>query len=87
MRCGRPVRCRAHDAVPLFRHEARLSGSEGVWCKFVAVSETSSRPEGRRAKKTGDAAFQQAKADVEARVAELDRTVKALQSKIKAGTD
>ena len=38
-------------------------------------------------KKAGEAAFQQAKADVEARVAEFDKSVKAIQSKIKAGTD
>ena len=34
-------------------------------------------------KKAGEAAFQQAKADVEARVAEFDTAVKAVQSKIK----
>jgi hypothetical protein len=33
-------------------------------------------------KKAGEAAFQQAKADVEARGAEFDRAVKAIQSKI-----
>ena len=38
-------------------------------------------------KKAGEAAFQQAKADVEARVAEYDRSVKAIQSKIEAGID
>ena len=36
-------------------------------------------------KKTGEAAFQQAKADVEARIAEFDKSVKAIESKIKAG--
>jgi len=35
-------------------------------------------------KKTGEAAFQQAKADVEARIAEFDKSVKAIESKIKA---
>jgi hypothetical protein len=34
-------------------------------------------------KKAGEAAFQQAMADVEARVAEFDTAVKAVQSKIK----
>ena len=34
-------------------------------------------------KKTGEAAFQQAKADVEARIAEFDKSVKAIESKIK----
>ena len=34
-------------------------------------------------KKAGEAAFQQAKADVEARIAEFDRSVKAIESKIK----
>jgi hypothetical protein len=38
-------------------------------------------------KRAGEAAFQQTKADVEARVAEFDRSVKAIQSKIKAGID
>jgi hypothetical protein len=38
-------------------------------------------------KKAGEAAFQQAKADVEARIADFDRSVKAIESKIKAGTD
>ena len=38
-------------------------------------------------KKAGDATFQQAKADVEARVAEFDSSVKAIQSKIKTGVD
>jgi predicted nucleic acid-binding Zn-ribbon protein len=38
-------------------------------------------------KKAGEAAFQQAKADVEARVAEFDKSVKAIQSKIKTGVD
>ena len=35
-------------------------------------------------KKTGEAAFQQAKAEVEARIAEFDKSVKAIESKIKA---
>lgn len=35
-------------------------------------------------KKAGDAVFQQAKADVDARIAEFDRSVKAIASKIKA---
>jgi hypothetical protein len=35
-------------------------------------------------KKTGESAFQQAKADVEARIAEFGRSVKAIESKIKA---
>lgn len=34
-------------------------------------------------KKTGEAAFQQAKADVEARIAEFDKSVKAIESRIK----
>lgn len=38
-------------------------------------------------KTAGEASFQQAKADVEARIAELEKSVKAIQSKIKAGTD
>lgn len=36
-------------------------------------------------KKTSETAFQQAKADVDARIAEFDRSVKAIESKIKAG--
>ncbi|MEP7310701.1 MAG: hypothetical protein ABJA98_34815 [Acidobacteriota bacterium] len=35
-------------------------------------------------KQAGEAAFQQAKADVEARIAEFDKSVKAMESKIKA---
>ena len=35
-------------------------------------------------KKAGEAAFQQTKADVEARIAEFDKSVKAIESKIKA---
>ena len=35
-------------------------------------------------KKAGEAAFQQAKADVEARIAEFEKSVKAIESKIKA---
>jgi predicted nucleic acid-binding Zn-ribbon protein len=35
-------------------------------------------------KKAGETAFQQAKADVEARIAEFERSVKAIESKIKA---
>jgi hypothetical protein len=38
-------------------------------------------------KKAGEAAFEQAKTDVEARIAEFDRSVKAIESKIKARTD
>jgi predicted nucleic acid-binding Zn-ribbon protein len=38
-------------------------------------------------KKAGEAAFEQAKADVEARLAEFDKSVKAIESKIKAGTN
>ncbi len=34
-------------------------------------------------KNAGEAAFQQAKADVEARIAEFDKSVKAIESKIK----
>ncbi len=34
-------------------------------------------------KATGDAAFERAKADVEARIAEFDKSVKAIESKIK----
>jgi hypothetical protein len=36
-------------------------------------------------KKASEASFQQAKADVEARVAEFDQSVKAIESRIKAG--
>ena len=35
-------------------------------------------------KKVGETAFQQAKADVEARIAEFEKSVKAIESKIKA---
>ena len=35
-------------------------------------------------KKAGEAAFQQAKVDVEARIAEFDQSVQAIESKIKA---
>jgi len=35
-------------------------------------------------KKASETAFQQAKADVEARIAEFDKSVKAIESKIKA---
>lgn len=35
-------------------------------------------------KKTGEAAFQQAKADVEARIADFEKSVKAIEAKIKA---
>jgi len=35
-------------------------------------------------KKTGEAAFQQATADVNARIAEFEKSVKAIESKIKA---
>ena len=38
----------------------------------------------RELKKAGEAAFQQAKADVEARLAEFEKSVKAIESKIKA---
>ena len=38
----------------------------------------------RELTKAGEAAFQQAKADVEARIAEFEKTVKAIESKIKA---
>jgi hypothetical protein len=38
-------------------------------------------------KKAGEAAFQQAKADVEVRIAEFDRSVKAIQSKINEALD
>jgi hypothetical protein len=38
-------------------------------------------------KKAGEGAFQQAKVDVEARIAEFDRSVKAIQSKIKEEID
>ena len=38
-------------------------------------------------KKASEASFQQAKADVEARVAEFDQSVKAIQSRIKAGRE
>ena len=38
----------------------------------------------RELKTTGEAAFQQAKADVDARIAEFEKSVKALESKIKA---
>jgi chaperonin cofactor prefoldin len=38
----------------------------------------------RELKTTGQDAFQQAKADVEARIAEFEKTVKAIESKIKA---
>jgi hypothetical protein len=38
----------------------------------------------RELKKAGDASFQQAKSDVEARIADLGKAVKALESKIKA---
>jgi len=34
-------------------------------------------------KKAGDAAYQQAKADVDARIAEFDKSVKAIESRIK----
>ena len=36
----------------------------------------------RELKTAGEAAFQQAKADVEARIAEFEKTVKAIESKI-----
>jgi hypothetical protein len=36
-------------------------------------------------KQAGEAAFEQAKADVDARIAEFDKSVKAIESKIKAG--
>ena len=35
-------------------------------------------------KKAGDAAFQQAKADVDTRIAKFEKSVKAIESKIKA---
>jgi hypothetical protein len=35
-------------------------------------------------KKAGEAAFEQAKTDVEARIAEFEKSVKAIESKIKA---
>lgn len=38
----------------------------------------------RELKKAGETAFQQAKTDVEARIAELSKAVKAIESKIKA---
>jgi hypothetical protein len=38
-------------------------------------------------KKAGEAAFQQAKVDVEVRIAEFDRSVTAIQSKITEGID
>jgi F0F1-type ATP synthase membrane subunit b/b' len=38
-------------------------------------------------KQTGEAAFQQAKADVEARVGDFDRSLKAIQSKFKTASD
>ena len=38
----------------------------------------------RELKKAGEAAFQQAKADVEARLAEFEKSVKAIESKIRA---
>ena len=38
----------------------------------------------RELKKAGEATFQQAKAEVEARIADLGKAVKALESKIKA---
>ena len=38
-------------------------------------------------KKAGEASFEQAKADVEAHIAEFDKSMKAIRSKIKAGTD
>jgi len=38
----------------------------------------------RELKKAGEAAFQQAKADVEARIAEFEQSVKAIESKVKA---
>jgi hypothetical protein len=37
----------------------------------------------RKLKKAGEAAFQQAKADVEARLAEFEKSVKAIESKIR----
>ena len=36
-------------------------------------------------KKAGEAAFQQAKTDLEVRIAEFDKSVKAIESKINAG--
>ena len=38
----------------------------------------------RELKTAGEAAFQQAKADVEARIAEFEKSVKTIESKIKA---
>ena len=38
----------------------------------------------RELKTAGEAGFQQTKADVEARIAEFEKTVKAIESKIKA---
>jgi hypothetical protein len=38
----------------------------------------------RELKKAGETSFQQAKTDIEARIAELGKAVKALESKIKA---
>jgi hypothetical protein len=38
----------------------------------------------RELKKAGEAAFQQAKADVEARIAEFEKSVKTIESEIKA---
>lgn len=58
--------------------------------KAIANLVTATRALGQKVaelKKTGEAAFQQAKTDVEARIAEFDRSVKEIQSKITAGRD
>ena len=58
--------------------------------KAIANLVTAKRAFGQKVaelKKAGEAAFQQTKADVEARIAEFDRSVKEIQSKITAGRD
>lgn len=58
--------------------------------KAIAKLVTAKRALGQKVaelKKAGEAAFQQAKADVEARIADFDRSVKEIQSKIAAGKD
>ena len=56
--------------------------------KAIANLVTAKRALGQKVtelKKSSEAAFQQAKAEVDERIAEFDRTVKEIQSKLTAG--
>ena len=77
----------AFDAQLATLRASAASAKADAELKAIANLVTSKRTLDRKVtelKKAGDAVFQQVKADVDARIAELDRSVKAIASKMKA---